>query len=81
MMLIYTSYQVSARKKLYVHTETDRKLHTPEFTATMPVATFPPFPENIPTHPLLIIDYELIKAQDQGEINRLWDAGTNLGFW
>ncbi|KAF8218784.1 Clavaminate synthase-like protein [Tricholoma matsutake] len=47
----------------------------------MPSTTFPPFPDNVPTHPLLVIDYELIKAGDQGEIDRLWQAGTNLGFW
>ncbi|KAF9466944.1 hypothetical protein BDZ94DRAFT_1157018 [Collybia nuda] len=47
----------------------------------MPVPTFPPFPEDIPTHPLLVIDYELIKAGDKNEINRLWEAGTKLGFW
>ncbi|KAJ7112332.1 hypothetical protein C8R44DRAFT_798349 [Mycena epipterygia] len=42
---------------------------------------FPPFPDNIPTHPLLVIDYERIKAGDTEEIERLWTAGTKLGFW
>ncbi|KAJ6609556.1 hypothetical protein B0H10DRAFT_2063844 [Mycena sp. CBHHK59/15] len=42
---------------------------------------FPPFPDDIPTHPLLVIDYELIKAGDAAEIDRLWTAGTQLGFW
>lgn len=42
---------------------------------------FPPFPNDVPTHPLFVIDYELIKARDQSEINRLWEAGTKLGFW
>ena len=47
----------------------------------MPALTFPPFPADIPTHPLLIIDYKLIKARDPVEIDRLWDAATKLGFW
>ncbi|KAJ7804541.1 hypothetical protein B0H14DRAFT_2883807 [Mycena olivaceomarginata] len=41
----------------------------------------PPFPEDVPTHPLLVIDYELIKAGNKHEIERLWTAGTTLGFW
>ncbi|KAL0570345.1 hypothetical protein V5O48_011615, partial [Marasmius crinis-equi] len=47
----------------------------------MPVPTLPPFPDNVPTHPLLVIDYELLKAGNTNEINRLWDAATGLGFW
>ncbi|KAF8079383.1 Clavaminate synthase-like protein [Lyophyllum atratum] len=47
----------------------------------MPALTLPPFPEDVPTHPLLVIDYELIKARDQNEIDRLWEAATKLGFW
>ncbi|TFK67499.1 Clavaminate synthase-like protein [Pluteus cervinus] len=41
----------------------------------------PPFPTNVPTHPLLVIDYELLKLQDKREIGRLWEAATKLGFW
>ncbi|PFH45782.1 hypothetical protein AMATHDRAFT_71100 [Amanita thiersii Skay4041] len=47
----------------------------------MPALTFPPFPVNIQTHPLLVIDYQLIKAKDKNEMDRLWEAGTKLGFW
>ncbi|KAG2067403.1 Clavaminate synthase-like protein [Suillus decipiens] len=47
----------------------------------MPGNTLPPFPNDVRTHPLLIIDYELIKAGDVGEVNRLWEAATTLGFW
>ncbi|KAG7091537.1 hypothetical protein E1B28_010566 [Marasmius oreades] len=47
----------------------------------MPVPTLPPFPDDVPTHPLLVIDYELLKAKDQEEIDRLWGAATSLGFW
>lgn len=47
----------------------------------MPAATFPPFPDNVPTHPLLVIDYELIKRGDEAEIAKLWTAGRQLGFW
>ncbi|KAK7021646.1 hypothetical protein R3P38DRAFT_2533589 [Favolaschia claudopus] len=44
----------------------------------MPSIHFPEFPEDIPTHPLLVIDYSL---RDQNEIDKLWGAATNLGFW
>ncbi|THV05873.1 Clavaminate synthase-like protein [Dendrothele bispora CBS 962.96] len=47
----------------------------------MPVPTFPPFPDNVPTHPLLVIDYELLKSGDSKEKDRLWTAATKLGFW
>ncbi|KAG6829305.1 hypothetical protein H0H92_004982 [Tricholoma furcatifolium] len=42
---------------------------------------FPQFPKDIPTHPLLIIDFDLIRQGNEAEINRLWDASTKLGFW
>ena len=45
------------------------------------VTTFPPFPENISTHPLLVVDYDLVKARDQDEVAKLWKAATELGFW
>jgi len=47
----------------------------------MDPTVIPPFPDSIPTHPLLVIDYEHIKAGDKDEIERLWTAGTTLGFW
>jgi hypothetical protein len=47
----------------------------------MPGSTLPPFPNDVRTHPLLIIDYELIKAGDMGEVDRLWEAATTIGFW
>ncbi|KAK7452195.1 hypothetical protein VKT23_012298 [Stygiomarasmius scandens] len=47
----------------------------------MPVPTFPPFPDNVPTHPLLVIDYNLLKSGDVKEKERLWTAATELGFW
>jgi hypothetical protein len=47
----------------------------------MPAVTIPPFPDNVPAHPLLVIDYGLIKAGDEVETNRLWEAATKLGFW
>lgn len=50
-------------------------------TPTMPALTFPAFPEDIPTHPLLVIDYSLIVSRDPQEIDRLWEAATKLGFW
>ena len=49
---------------------------------TMPgLTTLPAFPEDVPTHPLLVVDYELVKARDANEINKLWEAATKLGFW
>lgn len=49
----------------------------------MPLAslTLPPFPDNTPTHPLLVIDFDLIQAGDADMISRLWEAATGLGFW
>ena len=47
----------------------------------MPATTLPDFPDDVRTHPLLIIDYELLKAGDKEEENRLWKAATTLGFW
>lgn len=41
----------------------------------------PPFPDDVPTHPLLVVDYQLIKAGNEDEINKLWKAATELGFW
>ncbi|KAH9949157.1 Clavaminate synthase-like protein [Amylocystis lapponica] len=41
----------------------------------------PPFPDDVPTHPLLIIDYDLLVAGNEQEIARLWDAATHIGFW
>ena len=43
--------------------------------------TAAPFPDDVPTQPLLIIDYDLIKAGEEHEIDRLWQAATELGFW
>ncbi|KAK0184094.1 Clavaminate synthase-like protein [Armillaria mellea] len=47
----------------------------------MAIPTFPPFPDDVPTHPLLIIDYALLKAGDKEEIEKLWGAARQLGFW
>ncbi|KAJ3877712.1 hypothetical protein F5051DRAFT_490717 [Lentinula edodes] len=47
----------------------------------MPVTAYPEFPTNIPTHPLLVIDYELVKNGDEKEKDVLWKAATTLGFW
>lgn len=47
----------------------------------MPGLALPPFPDNVLTHPLLVVDYELIKAGNSQEIDKLWKAATELGFW
>ncbi|KAH9065125.1 Clavaminate synthase-like protein [Lactarius deliciosus] len=44
-------------------------------------ATPPPFPDDVPTVPLLVIDYALLQAGVEHEIDRLWKAATELGFW
>ena len=45
------------------------------------LTNYPPFPDDVKTHPLLVIDYGLIKQHDQAEIDKLWEAATKLGFW
>ena len=47
----------------------------------MPGLALPLFSDDITTHPLLIVDYELLKAGDSNEIEKLWKASTELGFW
>ena len=47
----------------------------------MPDLTLPPFPDDLPTHPLLVVDYKLVKAGDPKEVDTLWKAATELGFW
>ncbi|KAH9054150.1 Clavaminate synthase-like protein [Lactarius vividus] len=43
--------------------------------------TPPPFPDDVLTVPLRVIDYALLQARDEHEIDRLWKAATELGFW
>jgi len=45
------------------------------------VTQAPAFPKDLPTHPLLIIDYELLVKRDTEELERLWEAATKIGFW
>ncbi|KAH9950615.1 Clavaminate synthase-like protein [Amylocystis lapponica] len=45
------------------------------------LTVFPPWPESVPAHPLLVIDYQRIKAGEEDEIDTLWKAATDLGFW
>ena len=40
-----------------------------------------PFPDDVPTAPLLVVDYQLVKAGDPYEVDKLWRAATQLGFW
>ncbi|KZV62553.1 Clavaminate synthase-like protein [Peniophora sp. CONT] len=47
----------------------------------MPVPSIPPFPDDVPVVPLLVIDYKRIVERDEAEIDRLWEAATKLGFW
>ncbi|KAM0749232.1 Clavaminate synthase-like protein [Meredithblackwellia eburnea MCA 4105] len=40
-----------------------------------------PFPSDIKTHPLLVVDYAKIAANDEDEINTLFTACSTLGFF
>ncbi|GAA5873979.1 hypothetical protein JCM1840_006109 [Sporobolomyces johnsonii] len=39
------------------------------------------FPEDLECHPLLVVDYEKVAAGDEKEIDALYSACTNLGFF
>ncbi|PBK80054.1 Clavaminate synthase-like protein [Armillaria gallica] len=41
----------------------------------------PPFPDDVPTHPLFVIDYQLLQEGDAAETERLWESARKLGFW
>jgi isopenicillin N synthase-like dioxygenase len=41
----------------------------------------PPFPNDVPIAPLLRISLSKLVAGDQGEIHRLWEACSQLGFF
>jgi len=43
--------------------------------------SLPPFPEDVPTHPLLVVDYQKLVEDDPAEIETFWLAATSLGFW
>lgn len=43
--------------------------------------TLPAFPNDVTTHPLLVVDYALIKVGNEAEMDKLWRAATELGFW
>lgn len=45
------------------------------------LTTVPVFPSNVPTHSLIIVDYQLLQAGNNDEIAKLWHAATHLGFW
>ena len=66
---------------------TPAKLVNDSYTSRLPIRsmpgllTLPPFPDDVPTHPLLVIDYELLIKRDEAEIDKLWKAATELGFW
>ncbi|KWU44250.1 Clavaminate synthase-like protein [Rhodotorula sp. JG-1b] len=39
------------------------------------------FPEDLECHPLLVVDFAKVKAGDEAEIDQLYNACTNLGFF
>ncbi|KAI6026642.1 hypothetical protein BKA83DRAFT_95040 [Pisolithus microcarpus] len=47
----------------------------------MPSIALPTFPDDAPIHSLPTIDFELVKADNPAEIDRLWQAAVTLGFW
>ena len=47
----------------------------------MPGLNLPPFPDDVPTVDLTVIDYSLLKAGDETETEKLWQAATVQGFW
>ncbi|KAF6749564.1 Clavaminate synthase-like protein [Ephemerocybe angulata] len=48
----------------------------------MPVPpTLPPFPEDLPTQDLLVVDFEKLAAENEEEGDLLWKAATEFGFW
>lgn len=50
----------------------------PSLASRYPLA---PFDESLPTHPLLVISYPLIKARDPVEVGRLFEACSTIGFF
>ncbi|KAI0334054.1 Clavaminate synthase-like protein [Cubamyces sp. BRFM 1775] len=45
------------------------------------LTTLPSFPSDVPTHSMLVLDFQLLRAGDQDEISKLWHAATHTGFW
>lgn len=75
-MSIWSSYSIYCELKAY-----RRERERIDLTVMPGLTTLPPFPDDVPTHPLPVIDYELIHAHNEEEIERLWRAATELGFW
>ena len=55
--------------------------YPPSKPNTLTAMSLPPFPEDIPTHPLLVVDYQKLVENDAAEIDKFWHAATTLGFW
>ncbi|KAI6038491.1 hypothetical protein EDC04DRAFT_2603839 [Pisolithus marmoratus] len=47
----------------------------------MPGISLPAFPDNVPIHSLLTIDFKLLKEGNQVEIDQLWEVAVTCGFW
>lgn len=41
----------------------------------------PEFPSGLPVHSLHVIDYALLKDGNTVELQSLWEAATQTGFW
>ena len=49
--------------------------------ADLDFADLPPFPTDVPTVPLLRISLHKLQTGDKAELDRLWKASTELGFF
>jgi hypothetical protein len=52
-----------------------------QYEAGLNFLDLPPFPEDVPMAPLLRISLNKLTQRDQEEINRLWEACCELGFF
>ena len=41
----------------------------------------PSFPEDLPTQDLLVVDYDKLSQGGVEEVEKLWRAATEFGFW
>jgi len=54
-------------------------VNTKPYLAT--TMSLPAFPEDVPAHSLLVVDYQKLVEDDPNEIDKFWHAATTLGFW
>ncbi|KIY53185.1 Clavaminate synthase-like protein [Fistulina hepatica ATCC 64428] len=47
----------------------------------MPSTVLPPFPDDVPAHSMIVVDFDRLAARDPDAIEQLIQASTTLGFW